>query len=136
MTQQIDLLKYQEFVTAVTSNESKDFDAFINRMYELRETGVNIPLLMTSSMGMQSEVGEFGEILKKCLWQHKPLNVDNIHHMESELSDILWYWMNGCTALNINPYKVIEWNIQKLEARYPGGKFDAHYSENRQEGDI
>jgi hypothetical protein len=27
-------------------------------------------------------------------------------------------------------------NVKKLEARYPGGTFDAYYSENRKEGDI
>jgi len=26
--------------------------------------------------------------------------------------------------------------VAKLEARYPGGKFNAYYSENRKEGDI
>jgi len=26
--------------------------------------------------------------------------------------------------------------VRKLEARYPGGKFDAHYSENRKVGDL
>jgi hypothetical protein len=27
-------------------------------------------------------------------------------------------------------------NIDKLKARYPGGDFDAYYSENRKEGDL
>ena len=27
-------------------------------------------------------------------------------------------------------------NVEKLEARYPGGVFDPWYSENREEGDI
>ena len=27
-------------------------------------------------------------------------------------------------------------NIDKLKSRYPGGEFDAHYSENRKEGDL
>jgi len=27
-------------------------------------------------------------------------------------------------------------NIDKLKARYPGGDFDAYYSENRKDGDI
>jgi len=26
--------------------------------------------------------------------------------------------------------------VDKLQARYPGGTFDAFYSENRKEGDI
>jgi hypothetical protein len=27
-------------------------------------------------------------------------------------------------------------NVEKLEARYPGGSFDVHKSENRKEGDL
>jgi hypothetical protein len=41
-----------------------------------------------------------------------------------------------CNALQIDPNEVIAGNVAKLEARYPGGKFDAFYSENRKEGDI
>jgi hypothetical protein len=39
-------------------------------------------------------------------------------------------------ALGIDPEAVLERNVEKLEARYPGGKFDIHKSENRAEGDI
>jgi NTP pyrophosphatase (non-canonical NTP hydrolase) len=56
--------------------------------------------------------------------------------MKRELGDIMWYWINACRALNIDPNDVIAENVKKLEARYPGGSFDAFYSENRKEGDI
>jgi NTP pyrophosphatase (non-canonical NTP hydrolase) len=132
----IDLNTYKDFVAAVTSNESNDFDSFINRLQELNQTGVNIALLLTSAIGLSSESGEYSELVKKTVFQSKPLSDDTIHHMQSELSDILWYWINGCRALNIDPYEIINWNIKKLESRYPGGKFDAYHSENRKEGDI
>ena len=48
----------------------------------------------------------------------------------------MWYWRQGCMALNIDPNEVIQMNIDKLKARYPGGDFDAYYSENRKEGDL
>ena len=32
--------------------------------------------------------------------------------------------------------EVIEMNVEKLKARYPGGEFDVHSSENRVEGDV
>jgi hypothetical protein len=44
--------------------------------------------------------------------------------------------MNSCRALNIDPNDVIAENVEKLKARYPGGEFDVHYSENREEGDL
>jgi NTP pyrophosphatase (non-canonical NTP hydrolase) len=56
--------------------------------------------------------------------------------MKRELGDIMWYWINACRALNLDPNDVIAENVNKLESRYPGGKFDAHYSENRKDNDI
>ena len=133
---QIDLNKYKEFVDAVTSDHSKDNDAFVNNWNILNMEDVNMPRLLTASCGLGAEAGEFTEIVKKCMFQGKPLNEDNIYHMQRELGDVMWYWMQGCMALNIDPNEVIQMNIDKLKARYPGGDFDAHYSENRKDGDV
>ena len=132
----IDLNKYQDFVAAVTSEESNnstDMKAAVDR---LEESGVNVSLLLTGAVGMSAEGGEFMEIVKKCIFQGKPLNEDTQFHAKRELGDIMWYWINSCRALNIDPNDVIAENVRKLEARYPGGSFDAYYSENRQDGDL
>ena len=134
---QVDLKKYTKFVNAVTSRESNSCDDLIRRINELRNTtNVNISLLMTAGIGLASEGGEFNEIVKKTLFQGKPLNEENIFHMKRELGDIIWYWTNACRSLGLDPNEVIAENVNKLESRYPGGKFDAYYSENRQEGDL
>ena len=133
----IDLNKYSQFVEAVTSRESNDVAALTNRMTVLSEQGnVNVSLLLTSAIGLGSEGGEYQEIVKKILFQGKPLDSDNVFHMKRELGDIIWYWINACRALNLDPNEVIGENVKKLESRYPGGSFDAHYSENRQVGDL
>jgi NTP pyrophosphatase (non-canonical NTP hydrolase) len=132
---QIDLNKYKEFVDAVTSEQSKNNDAFIANWNELN-MDVDMPRLLTASCGLGAEAGEFTEVVKKIMFQGKPLDKDNIFHMQRELGDIMWYWMQGCMALNIDPNEVIQMNIDKLKARYPGGDFDAHYSENRKDGDV
>jgi NTP pyrophosphatase (non-canonical NTP hydrolase) len=137
MPNQIDLNKYQKFVTAVTSRESMNFDDLLRRINELRNTSnVNVSLLMTAGIGLASEGGEFNEIIKKVLFQGKPLTEENVFHMKRELGDIIWYWTNACTALGLDPNEVIVENVNKLESRYPGGQFDAHYSENRKDGDL
>ena len=137
MSNQIDLNKYADFVLAVCSDPSKAVDAFVSRIRELDETtGVNIPLLLTSGIGLGSEGGEFQEIVKKVLFQGKPLAEDTVFHLKRELGDIAWYWANACNALGLDPNDVLAENVNKLQARYPGGKFDAHYSENRKEGDL
>ena len=135
MTKQVDLNAYTDFVAAVTSDASNDLESMIARMRELNET-VNIALLMTGGIGMASEGGEFNEIIKKCVFQGKPMNEETVFHMKRELGDIAWYFVNACRAIGEDPNEVIAENVRKLEARYPGGQFDVYYSENRKEGDL
>ncbi len=132
----IDLNKYQDFVKEVTSQESNDSGEMAMAISKLEESGVNVSLLLTGAVGISAEGGEFMEIVKKCIFQGKPLSEETQFHAKRELGDIMWYWINSCRALNIDPNDVIAENVRKLEARYPGGSFDAYYSENRQDGDL
>ena len=131
----IDLNKYKEFVSAVTSQESNNVRKLTDKLHEL-DRKINVALLMTGGIGLASEGGEFNEIVKKCVFQGKPLDDETIFHMKRELGDIMWYWVNACRALELDPNDVIAENVKKLESRYPNGEFDVHYSENRQEGDL
>lgn len=140
---QIDLNKYSEFVQAVTSKESNFMTDFINRVHDVDtedmenpNTFINTSLLLTAAIGMAAETGEFCEIPKKIFFQGKPVNEETMFHMKRELGDIFWYWTNACRALNFDPNDVIAENVNKLKARYPGGEFDAYYSENRKDGDL
>ena len=136
MTKSIDFNKYTQFVDAVTSDASKDFLAFSDRMVELDEKGANIARLLTAGVGINAEGGEFLEIIKKMIFQGKPFNEDNRHHMIIELGDIMWYVAQACMALGVSIDEVIAGNVTKLEKRYPGGSFDPYYSENRSEDDL
>lgn len=132
----IDLKKYAEFVDGVTSEVSKNPELLKKRIDDLVEAGCDVPRLMTAGIGLASEGGEFDEIVKKIVFHGKEYNQDNIFHMKRELGDIIWYWTNACIALGLDPNEVISENVNKLEARYPGGKFSAWHSENRKPGDL
>ena len=132
----VDPQKYQEFVNAVTSNESKDHHAFAQRIVNLQNEGFPTERLLTASVGMCAEAGEFTEVVKKIIFPGKPVNEENLFHLKRELGDIMWYVMQACMGLDISLDEVIEMNVDKLVKRYPGGEFDVHYSENRQEGDL
>mgnify|MGYP001238110329 CR=1 FL=1 len=136
MTKQVDTQKYTEFVNAVTSIESKDSDAFTIRLRELYEEGLPVERLLTAAVGMSAESGEFTEIVKKMIFQGKPVNEDNLFHLKRELGDIMWYVAQACMALDTDFNEIIEMNVDKLKSRYPGGEFDVHFSENRKEGDV
>ena len=133
----IDLNKYKEFVEQVTSAESNHTGTMIERLQNIHSTtDVNPALLLTASIGLAAETGEFAELPKKIVFQGKPCDEDTIFHMKRELGDIMWYWVNACRALGLDPNDVIEENVNKLKSRYPDGEFDVHYSENRKSGDL
>lgn len=133
----VDLNAYSRFVEKVTSKESETYDHLRRRIEnDLRDKGVNVSLLLTAAIGLGSETGEFQEIIKKIFFQGKELSGENIFHMKRELGDIMWYWINACRALDLDPNSVIAENVEKLSSRYPGGKFDVFYSENRKQNDL
>lgn len=136
MTNNVDLGKYIEFVDAVTSNPSKNWPDFADRLSELSGQGFPTERLLTAAVGMSAEAGEFTEIIKKIVFQGKPVNEENLFHLKRELGDIMWYVAQACMGLEITLDEVIEMNVEKLKARYPGGEFDVHQSENRKEGDL
>ena len=134
----VDLNKYKQFVQEVTSKESNQLSEmfYATKELEAKNPKVNMSLLLTGGSGLSSETGEFNEIIKKCIFQGKPLNDETVYHLKRELGDIMWYWISSCRALDLDPNEVIEENVNKLKARYPGGEFDVHYSENRKQGDL
>ena len=133
----VDTEKYLEFVEGVTSNESLHYASLISRMNNLElEDDCNVPQLLTAALGLTAESGEFTEVVKKIILQGKPYNKDNVFHMKRELGDICWYLAQACMALDTSFDEIIEMNVDKLKARYPGGEFDVLKSENRAEGDL
>lgn len=143
----MNLNQYSEFVESVTSKESNYFQDFTQKLEMIHERTelsekeddpphVKIQLLLTAGFGLSSETGEFNEIIKKILFQGKPLNQETIFHMKRELGDILWYWINACRSLQFDPNEVIQENIRKLESRYPNHKFEDYFSEHRKANDL
>ena len=129
------LLDYTRFVDEVTSDASRDAQALSDSLDVIDGFGVSPERVLTAAIGICAEGGEFAEIVKKCIFQGKPMDDDAQFHMKRELGDIMWYIAQACIALGISLEDVLDTNIQKLEARYPDG-FEAFRSENRKEGDI
>jgi len=132
----VDTKKYLDFVAGVTSMPSQDSAILQARIDELVANGADVPHLLTAALGLTAESGEFTEVVKKIILQGKPYNEENVFHMKRELGDICWYLAQACMALDTTFDEIIEMNVDKLKARYPGGEFDVHKSENRREGDL
>ena len=128
--------EYGKFVQSTTSEESLHTETLVDRLMELHtKHDAQFSQLLTASIGMQAVSGEFSEVIKKIIFQGKEFNEYERFHLMRELGDVLWYWVQGCTALGYTPQEVMEENINKLERRYPKG-FEVSKSEKRQEGDI
>jgi NTP pyrophosphatase (non-canonical NTP hydrolase) len=132
----IDLQKYVEFVDSTTSSPSKNYYDFAQRIAVLQDQEFPTERLLTAAVGMSAEAGEFTEIIKKIIFQGKPVNEENLFHLKRELGDIMWYVAQACMGLDISLDEVIQMNFEKLTARYPEGAFTIEHSENRKEGDL
>ena len=128
--------EYGKFVQSTTSKESLHTETLVDRLMDLYvKHDAEFSQLLTASIGMQAESGEFSEVIKKIIFQGKQFTEEERFHLMRELGDVLWYWVQGCTALGYTPQQVMEENIKKLESRYPNG-FEVVRSEVRAKGDI
>ena len=128
--------EYGKFVQSTTSQESLHTETLVDRLMDLHvKHDAQFSQLLTASIGVQAESGEFSEVIKKIIFQGKQFTEEERFHLMRELGDVLWYWVQGCRALGYTPQQVMEENIKKLESRYPNG-FEVTRSEVRAEGDI
>ena len=126
---------YINFVDTVTSDMTKNYDDFKDALDIMQEQGNEPSRLLTASVGLSGEVGEFNDIVKKILFQGKEIDEDTKKHLKSELSDICWYMVQAIKALDTSWEEIFDINIVKLSERYPGG-FDALKSASRKVGDV
>lgn len=111
----------KEYKQKSLRTESNDFEAIRSRMDD------DMIRLLHTAMGLQTEVAEFTDMLKKHLFYGKPIDKVNL---KEELFDATWYMSIGLDVLKYEFEQGFEANIAKLKARYPA-KFDEFQAENR-----
>lgn len=72
--------------------------------------------LQHGNMGLETEVGEFGDSLKRHIFYGKPY--DRVNAKE-EIGDVMWYIALLANALEVDLQEILDINIAKLKARYP-----------------
>jgi len=83
--------------------------------------------LLHAAMGLETEVGEFMDPLKKYFFYGKKPDMVNLGE---ELGDLMWYIAIACDALGLDLETVMQTNINKLRDRFPE-KFDSNQAINR-----
>ena len=84
--------------------------------------------LMHMAAGISGEAGEVLDIVKKNFAYGKPLDTS---HVVEEIGDCIFYINGLLWMLDVSWDEVLTTNIRKLEARYPGGTFNADHAINR-----
>lgn len=112
-------------------NEYQDF-AYSTSGTTLESNGRRETSIM-AALGLTGEAGEVADIVKKTYYHGHSLN-GSIEHNEKlcdELSDVLWYLAVMAKAAGYTLDEIADRSRRKLLERYPGGKFSAERSRNR-----
>lgn len=76
--------------------------------------------LLHAAIGIQTEGGEFADVLKKHIFYGRGIDAEN---MREELGDLLWYIAIAAETLQTSLSQLMTDNIRKLAKRYPGQFF-------------
>jgi NTP pyrophosphatase (non-canonical NTP hydrolase) len=74
--------------------------------------------LLDPACGVAEEAGEVLALVRKHVYQGKPLDRERL---ATELGDVLWCLAATAHAAGLSLDDVAARNLEKLEARYPGG---------------
>ena len=112
---------YVSFVDHTTSDSSKHISYFKETCDIVKEQGMAPERMLTAALGLSAESGEFTEIVKKVIFQGKPMDEHTKYHMQRELGDVMWYVMQACKGLDTTLEDVVRENVDKLSKRHDGG---------------
>ena len=90
------------------------------------------PRLLNGLMGLNGEVGECIDILKKHYFQGHDLDA---YHIARELGDVAFYIAIAADAIGYDLESILEMSVEKCRARYPNG-FEVERSIHRDPKDI
>ena len=130
-----EVIEHRMFVEDITSEETRDCDAFLERIGELQDGDAiwNQPQrLLTGAIGICSEGGELLDLVKKIIFQGKEPTEELRNKVKNELGDVMWYVQQVLIWSSWTLEEVLAENTKKLTGRFPEG-FSVDKSENREE---
>ena len=111
-------MKFEEMVTGLFKPGQEIADS-------IDENKAN---MLHATIGISTEAGELLDAIKKHVIYGKPLDMVNI---TEELGDLEFYMEALRQILNINRQFTLEYNSNKLLARYPGYKYTDKAAQER-----
>lgn len=105
-----------------------DFEQYQKQAYvAIQEHENNKEEIMHWAIGLGEEAGEVLSVVK-----HKYYGGQyDVEELVGELGDVLWHVAALCVASGLSMQDVAEYNLAKLQHRYPDGCFDSQRSIER-----
>lgn len=98
-----------------------EYEEFVMKLASPQSTATRELQLCLGGLGLAGEAGEFADHMKKVVYHGQELDPEVA---KKELGDVLWYLAFAARTIGSSLQEVLEANVKKLEARYPGGVFD------------
>ena len=107
---------YERAVAGVVGAAATGWDADVAKMR-------GFLCLAYTTLGLAGEAGEIANKVKKVLRDSNGVITDEVRKdLAKELGDVLWYWSECCTVLNLSTADVAMLNIERLRDRKERGK--------------
>jgi NTP pyrophosphatase (non-canonical NTP hydrolase) len=117
---------FKHFTVRGKAMTTPDFATFAAYQRESRKTWSEIPMnhpIVYPTMGLTNETGELAGKIKKIFRDKQGvIGPEDREELKKELGDILWYFTQICTELDLTLEEVAEANIEKLFSRLERGK--------------
>lgn len=119
------ILKKAKLLKTVTVCESmndsyiEEYSKFAVDCFNENPTGNRILDLLNLTLALNTEAGEYGDIVKKAVFFSKQIKKSDLC---DELGDIAFYFFNTLAFLKVNLKDVLIGNMIKIRQRYPNGR--------------
>lgn len=119
------ILKKAKLLKTVTVCESmsdsyvEEYSKFVVDCFNENPTGNRILDLLNLTLALNTEAGEYGDIVKKAVFFSKQIKKSDLC---DELGDIAFYFFNTLAFLKVNLKDVLIGNMIKIRQRYPNGR--------------
>lgn len=97
----------------------EEYKDFIKKCFDENPTGNKLLDLLNLTLAINTEAGEYGDIIKKAVYFSKPTKKSDIC---DELGDIMYYLINTLTFFDLDLKDVMMCNMIKIKERYPNGR--------------
>ena len=113
------LLKTVAVCESCNDSYVEEYSKFVVDCFNENPTGNRILDLLNLALALNTEAGEYGDVVKKAVFFSKQTKKSDLC---DELGDIAFYFFNTLAFLKVDLKDVLAANMIKIRQRYPNGR--------------